>query len=184
MSEKTQNIAYLGVLTALAFILGYLESLLPSLTGIPGVKAGFANIVTMFALYYPAKPRKGLAFAVLVSIVRIFLGGITYNGMSAVIYGLAGSTLSITVMFFLRRTRLFSVTAVSVAGAVAHNAGQLLLALFVLGEAVLYYFPILIISGLAAGLVIGLIASFLLLRSLHSLDRRDLGRSDSREKSR
>lgn len=198
-TKKARRIALLGIFTALAFILGFIESLIPPFTGIPGVKAGFANIVTMVALYLlgaspvtpvtpvtenspvtgtsqltdpsrrngntaPITSAPGYLYALGISVVRILLGGITYNGMSAMLYGLTGAVFSLTVMFLLSRTRLFSVTAVSVAGGVAHNTAQLLLAVLMLGNAVIYYLPMLIISGLAAGLVIGLIAAVLIRR--------------------
>ena len=219
------RITLTGIFTALAFILGWLESLIPPFTGIPGVKAGFANIVTMIALFLPVQlpeklrskpalktsgpapvsgtsstaqvseslPRTDIsssekilsvgtaaynikpAFSTLVgasliSLVRILLGGITYNGMSAVLYGLAGAALSITVMYFLAGTGKFSVTAVSVAGAVSHNTGQTLLAVCMLGRAVIYYLPMLIISGLISGIITGVITGFLI-RRLFVLDR-------------
>ena len=224
-TKITGRIALLGVFTALAFILGFIESLIPPFTGIPGVKAGFANIVTMAALYLlkvPANsgssaattarsdktngyreaysspqfsavttahsdktkgtaqkssrsPRKydqilnvpslySLSCALGISAVRILLGGITYHGMSAMIYGLAGAFCSLIVMFLLSHTGRFSVTAVSVAGGVSHNLAQLILAVLLLGNAVFYYVPLLIVSGLAAGLVIGIISAVLVTR--------------------
>ncbi|MBO4415613.1 MAG: Gx transporter family protein [Lachnospiraceae bacterium] len=192
--NKASRIALLGVFTSLAFILGFIESLIPPFTGIPGVKAGFANIVTMVALYIldhktssnsqtndqtdaistESKHLHGtdkyfptaysLLCALGISAVRVLLGGITYNGMSAAMYGITGAVFSLLIMFLLGRTRLFSVTAVSIAGGVAHNAAQLLLAVIMLGNAVLYYLPMLIISGLAAGLIIGLISAVLIRR--------------------
>lgn len=187
--NKTRRVALLGVFTALAFILGFIESLIPSFTGIPGVKAGFANIVTMVALYLlndryntlnfvkkrtarsmSHSPEKyvpsvySLLSALCISAVRIILAGLSYSGMSAAIYGLSGAVFSLTVMFFLARARVFSVTAVSVAGGVAHNLAQLLLACLMLGNAVIYYLPALIVSGLAAGLIIGIIAALLINR--------------------
>ncbi|MCR5323542.1 MAG: Gx transporter family protein [Lachnospiraceae bacterium] len=172
-TKKTSRIALLGVFTALAFILGFIESLIPPFTGIPGVKAGFANIVTMTALFLLDKNSAsgeyrptltGFLCTLGISTVRILLGGITYNGMSASIYGLTGAFFSLTVMFLLGRTRLFSVTAVSIAGGVTHNLAQLLLAVLMLGDAVIYYLPMLLISGLAAGLVIGIISAVLIRR--------------------
>ena len=43
--------AYMGMLTALAFVFSYIESLLPINLGIPGVKLGLANLVVIVALY-------------------------------------------------------------------------------------------------------------------------------------
>ena len=45
------RVAYFGVFTALALIFSYIETLIPLQFGIPGVKLGLGNIVTLFALY-------------------------------------------------------------------------------------------------------------------------------------
>ena len=176
-SERTRSLALLGVLTALAFVLGWLESMLPSFTGIPGVKAGFANIVTMMLLFMPAKNQRPvketLLPALAVSVIRVLLAGITYNGLSAGLYGLAGAVASLFLMYFLKRTGIFSVTAVSVAGGVAHNAAQLALACILLGSAVFYYLPYLIVSGLVSGAAIGLLSA-LLVRKLRSTPLTDI----------
>ena len=51
---KTRKIAYLGMLMALALVLSYVESLIPFAVGIPGVKLGLTNIVTVIMLYIAA----------------------------------------------------------------------------------------------------------------------------------
>ena len=69
-------------------------------------------------------------------------------------------------MYLLKKTNLFSVIGVSMAGGVAHNLGQLLIAAFAVSTAsLLYYFPILIVSGMVAGLIIG-IADYILIRRI------------------
>ena len=148
-----------GVLIALAFILSWIESLLPSFTGVPGVKPGLANIAVMCALY-----ALGGKMAIAVALVRVVLSGFMFTGMNALLYSLAGSVLSLTVMLLLRLPDKFSVPAVSIAGGVAHNAGQILLAWAMLGSSVLYYFPVLILSGTVSGFVIGIIAALLIPR--------------------
>ena len=160
-SNKTKitRLAMSGVLIALAFILSYIESLLPSFTGIPGVKPGFANIAVMCALYVVGGK---IAFAV--ALVRVVLSGFMFTGMNAMLYSLAGSVLSLTVRLLLKRAGKFSAPAVSIAGGVAHNAGQIILARIMLGSAVFYYFPVLVISGTVAGLIIGVIAGLLIPR--------------------
>lgn len=157
--KRTARLATAGVLVALAFILSYVESLLPSFTGVPGVKPGLANIAVMCALY-----ALGGKMAVTVALVRVVLSGFMFTGMNAMLYSLAGSALSLSVMLLLRLPGKFSVPAVSIAGAVAHNAGQLILAWVMLGRAVLYYFPVLILSGSITGFIIGVIAAVLIPR--------------------
>ena len=150
------RIAMAGVLVALAFILSYLESLLPAFIAVPGIKPGLANIASMTALYV-----LNWQMAVAVSLVRVVLSGLTFTGVSAMIYSLAGAVCSLLTMILLKRINRFSVTAVSIAGGVAHNIGQILVACAVLGSSVIYYLPVLIASGAIAGLVTGTVTKLM-----------------------
>lgn len=150
------RIAMAGVLVALAFILSYLESLLPAFIAVPGIKPGLANIASMTALYV-----LNWQMAVAVSLVRVVLSGLTFTGMSAMIYSLAGAVCSLLTMILLKRINRFSVTAVSIAGGVAHNIGQILVACAALGSSVIYYLPVLTASGAIAGLVTGTVTKLM-----------------------
>ena len=156
---STKKLTALALLTTTAMILSYVESLLPSV-GVPGVKLGLANIAVIFALF-----RLGGKSALAVSLVRVFMVTMLFGSMSALLYSLAGAALSLVVMALLRRTDRFSTVGVSVAGGVAHNAGQILMAMLLLGTARLaYYYPILVISGVAGGIFTGLTAALLIKR--------------------
>ena len=155
--NRTKNIALAGMFTAVMFIIGYVESLLPPLFSVPGIKPGFANIPVMIAIYI-----LGWKLAAAMSFTRIILSGLTFTGLFACVYSLAGAVLSILTMVLLKKTKKFSVTAVSMAGGVAHNLGQIIVARLVLGRAVLYYFPVLVISGLVAGALTGMVTGIIL----------------------
>ena len=156
----SKRIARCGLLIALAFVFGYLEALIPFSIGIPGVKLGLANLVVITALYVSDVPT-----ACLISLIRIVLVGFTFGSPSTMLYSLAGGILSLTVMLLCRHIPVFGITGVSVAGGVAHNIGQCLIALTVLTPAaVIGYLPLLLISGAMAGAVIGLIAGLLIPR--------------------
>ena len=156
---STKKLTALALLTATAMILSYVESLVPSV-GVPGVKLGLANIAVIFALF-----RLGGKSALAVSLVRVFMVTMLFGSMSALLYSLAGAALSLGVMALLRRTDRFSTVGVSVAGGVAHNAGQILMAMLLLGTARLaYYYPVLVISGVAGGIFTGLAAALLIRR--------------------
>ena len=156
---STKKLTALALLTTTAMILSYVESLLPSV-GVPGVKLGLANIAVIFALF-----RLGGKSALAVSLVRVFMVTILFGSMSALLYSLAGAALSLGVMALLHRTDRFSTVGVSVAGGVAHNAGQILMAMLLLGTARLaYYYPVLVISGVAGGIFTGLAAALLIRR--------------------
>lgn len=156
-NSKARRVALYGMLTALAFILSYVESLVPVTVGIPGVKLGLANLVVLIALY-----TLDLKGAFVISVIRIVLSGLTFGGLFSMLYSLAGGLLSFAVMAILSRKKLFGTVGVSVCGGVAHNIGQLLVAMAVLEtESVWYYFPVLLISGSVAGVLIGLLGGWM-----------------------
>ena len=152
--------AYFGVFTALALIFSYVETLIPIHIGIPGVKLGLANLIVVIALY-----RMGVREAYVLSVVRVILAGFLFGNLFAILYSLAGGLLSLTVMVFLKKTEKFSVLGVSMAGAVFHNIGQLIMAAIVLESlSITYYLPVLMISGIVTGLLIGIVANEMLKR--------------------
>ena len=152
--------AYLGVFTALAMIFSYLESLIPFSIGIPGVKLGLANLLTVVALY-----KIGTREAFAISVIRIVLSGFIFANLFSIIYSLAGGILSFGVMYLLKKRGSFSVFGVSMAGGVAHNVGQILIAMYIVETfSVAYYIPVLMIAGVITGLVIGMAANEILKR--------------------
>ena len=157
--KKTKRLFLLAMLTAVAMILSYVESLLPSV-GIPGVKMGLANIAVIFALF-----RFGWKEAAALSLVRVVLVSLLFGSVGAMLYSLAGAVLSLAVMALLRRIDRFSTVGISVAGGVAHNAGQILMAMLILQtKQLLVYLPVLAVSGIAGGVLTGLAAALLIRR--------------------
>ncbi len=153
-SEKTKRVVLCGMLTAAAFVLSYVETLLPFSFGVAGVKLGLANIVSLCALYTLGA---GTAFGVLLA--RIVLTAVTFGNTSALFYSLAGGLLSFGVMWLCRRSRKFGIPGVGIAGGVAHNLGQLAVASLVLGRTITAYLPVLLLSGTVAGMIVGMVAA-------------------------
>ena len=147
--------AYLGLFAAIAIIFGYVESLIPFFAGIPGMKLG------LFVL-----ERYTWKEAALVSIVRIFIIGFMFGSGSSIMYSLAGATLSLIVMVFVKNKIGFGQLGVSVAGGVSHNIGQLLVAIPATHTVGLlyYYAPALMVSGVITGLLIGVLTKEVLKR--------------------
>ena len=147
---KSSKVARYGLLIALALALSWLESLLPPL-GAPGVKLGLPNLVIVFALY-----RLGMRDAWCLSAVRVLLASALFGSGVSLAYSAAGAVLSMAVMGLLKKTGKFSPVGVSVAGGVAHNVGQILVAMALWETARLaWYLPVLWISGTVAGVLIG-----------------------------
>lgn len=153
MRPATKKIAVLGLCTAVALILAYVESLLPPLFhAVPGIKIGLPNIIIVFVLY-----RFGLKEAAVVSLIRMLAVSFMFGNMMALVYSLAGAFLSMLVMVLLKRLNILSVVGVSVAGGVFHNVGQILAAMILLGTAELgYYLVVLTITGTVSGIFVGL----------------------------
>ena len=145
--------AYFGVFIALALIFSYVETLIPIQVGIPGVKLGLANLVVVVVLY-----KMGVKEAYTLAVVRVILSGFLFGN-------LAGGLLSLTVMVALKRTKAFSLLGISAMGGVFHNVGQLIMAALVLESlSIGYYLPVLLISGLVTGILIGIISGEMLKR--------------------
>lgn len=164
--KKTKNIALLGMFTAVALIFAYVEALLPPvLPAVPGIKMGLPNIVIIFLLY-----RKGPLAAACVSLIRIFLVSLLFGNVVSMLYSLAGGVLSLLVMIILRHLKFMSEVGVSVGGAVMHNVGQILMAMFLLETSELsYYLVVLTVTGVVSGIIIGLIGNLLIQKTSHSL---------------
>ena len=156
---KTKKIAVMAMCIALAMILSYLESLIPS-PGIPGVKLGLANLAVIFALY-----RLGWKEAVGVSLLRVLLVSLLFGHVASLMYSAAGAALSPLGMILLRRFDRLRRVFVSVSGGVLHNVGQILMAWALMGSNVVYYLPVLILSGTVAGVVIGVVSALLVKRT-------------------
>ena len=157
---KIRKIAFLGLSITLAMILSFVESQIPVFTTIPGMKVGLPNLVMVFLLY-----RAGWKETVIVSLIRAFLVALLFGNLQSLIFSISGAVLSLTGMILLKKTGLFSSIAVSVTGGVLHNVGQIIAAcLWTSTVQIAYYLPALLVSGVCAGIAIGLIAGFLLKR--------------------
>ena len=139
-SKKTGTwVATYGMLIGLAFIFSYVEAIIPIPIPVPGVKLGLANLVTIVGLY-----TVGVGGTAAVSLIRIVLVGFTFGNASSMIYSLAGGALS--------------QIGVSIVGGIGHNIGQLSIAALIVQTAgVFYYLPFLMVAGVVAGAVIGLL---------------------------
>lgn len=160
MQTNHKKLAILGLLTAVAILFGYVETLFPVFAGIPGIKLGLANLAVVFVLYlFPTKD------AILVSAIRILVIGFMFGNLFSILFSLAGSLLSIFVMCLLMKIKDVSVIGVSIAGGVSHNLGQILVAMAVVENVHLfYYFPVLMVSGLITGAFIGILSKEVLKR--------------------
>ena len=145
---------------ALCMVLSFVESQIPALIAIPGVKLGLANLAVIFVLY-----KLGWREAVLVSLIRVGLISIMFGNFASLFYSVAGAVLSLGGMILLRNFKSVSTVAVSVTGGVLHNVGQIAMACILLETNVIkYYLPFLVLSGTLAGVAIGAVSAILIKR--------------------
>ena len=150
----------LGMLTAIAMVFGYVESIIPLPVGIPGIKLGLANIVILFVIY-----RYGIREASLVSVARIVLSGLMFTGMWSILYGISGTACAIMVMSLAKFRLKLSVITVSVLGAMAHISGQMVVAGLNVGFGpVAGYALYLLLASVIFGAIIGTISDILIRR--------------------
>ena len=149
----------LGLLTAIALILSYVEALLPPIfVAVPGIKMGLPNIAIIFVLY-----RFGLKEAAAVSLVRLAAVALLFGSAMTLMYSLAGATLSLALMWLLKKSDWLSMVGVSIVGGVSHNLGQILVAMWLMKTAEIgYYMIILTVTGTIAGILIGLAGNFVI----------------------
>ena len=158
---KAKKIAFLGLSIALAMILSFVESQIPPLAAMPGVKVGLPNLVMVFLLY-----RVGWKETVTVSIIRIFLTSLLFGNLQVLTFSIAGAVLSLAGMIVLKKTNWFSCITVSIVGGLLHNIGQIIAAcLWTQTAQVAFYLPVLLASGTIAGTVIGLASGIIVKRS-------------------
>lgn len=157
---KTKRVAFLGLSIALAMILSFVESQIPALVAIPGIKVGLPNLVIVFLLY-----KVGWKEAVIVSVIRTLLVSILFGNIQMLTFSVAGAALSLAAMILLKKTNWFSTITVSIVGGIFHNIGQIAAAILWTETAgIITYLPVLLVSGTVAGAVIGLISGMLVER--------------------
>ena len=158
---KLKKIALIGISASLALLLSYIEFLLPPLfAAVPGIKIGLPNVVIMYLMY-----TVGLKYAAPVSFVRIFISALLFGNVTTLAYSLAGAVLSLSLMAVLKHFDKLSAVGVSVAGGIAHNIGQILVAMVLLDTPqIAYYMIVLALTGTVSGVFIGLCSAILIKR--------------------
>ena len=154
---NSKKVARYALLIALAMVLSWVERLVPISTAVPGMKLGLTNLVVLFALY-----RMSVIDAAAISLIRVLLVSFTFGNAYAFAYSFAGAVLSLLIMLVLKKTGKFSSIGVSIAGGVGHNLGQITVAALVLEtEKIFFYLPVLMVSGIAAGICIGVLGGLI-----------------------
>lgn len=154
-----RKLTTLAIFTTLALIIYSVESMIPPLVPIPGIKLGLSNIITLvlIQLYSPKD-------TLWVLLTRILLSALLFGQAMSLLYSLIGGIFCFLAMILINRLlQKHFLFLTSIFGALAHNMGQLLVAyLLTKVSGVLVYTPFLLLSGILTGLFTGLCAYFTL----------------------
>lgn len=160
MQLSNKKLAFSGLMVACGLVMGYLEFLIPLPIGIPGVKIGLSNIITLLTLYL-----MGPSISIIILLLRIILSGLLFGNAFGILYSLFGAVFAFASMYFCHKISKLSIVGVSVAGGVMHNIGQLILACFIVNQIKLsFYLPVLLLSGLLCGILVGIISGIVINR--------------------
>ncbi len=153
MKNRTLLLTQTALLGACALVLSMLESFLPQLLpALPGARAGLSNIAVMLGMQL-----LGLAPALIICVLKAIFAFATRGG-AAMIMSLCGGILSTIVMYamLMPEKSPFGCVGIGIGGALAHNIAQLCIAYFLVGRAVLFYTPFLILISLITGSITGI----------------------------
>lgn len=151
---KTQRLARTSMLAATALVLSYLETMIPLPVGIPGIKLGLANIAVVTALF-----TLDVRSAAAVAIVKVMASGLLFGSPTMLIYSLGGMACAFAGMLILWAIPGVGLVPVSMLAAIAHNAGQLAVAAWVLRTpAVFLNLPVLAVAACVTGGLTGIAA--------------------------
>ena len=149
--KKTTKITFLGLFTAVALVLSFLETLIPNMVPIPGFKIGLANFAVLLALYL-----FGFKEAVIVDLARIILAALLFGSFFSFWYALSGAACALIIELIIKKTDKFSPIGVSVFGAVFHNIGQFIVAVILIKSlGILYYLPFTLLFCVLSGALNG-----------------------------
>lgn len=155
--NKVNQMTLCAILISMALVLSYIEHFIPlqMLLPLPGIKLGLANVVTLMALFFLGQKS---AFTIL--ILRCILGSVFGGGISGLAFSMTGGILAMSVMCIFKQSKRISVYGVSILGAAAHNIGQILVAVLLMGSVyVVGYLPYLLVVSVFTGLATGGICS-------------------------
>lgn len=153
-ADQLRKLTQVSVLSALALILSYLETMIPLPFAVPGIKLGLANVVVLVALY-----ESGVAQAGLVMCVKVLASGFLFGSPLMLAYSAGGALLAFAGMAICKNLPFLDVIPTSMCAAVLHNLGQLMVAAaFLSTPSVLLTLPPLAVAACITGFLTGLVA--------------------------
>lgn len=156
--EEARRWARVGVLSALALVLSYVETFIPLPVPFPGIKLGLANIVVLIALEL-----LDFKSAAAIAAIKVLAAGILFGNPLMMAYSALGTLFAFLGMAALVRVPGLHVALIAIVGAILHNVGQLFVAAGMLGTPLVWAsFPVLAIAAVITGALTGAFAKYLL----------------------
>jgi heptaprenyl diphosphate synthase len=158
--NKTKKLVLISLFISQALVLSIIESWVSIPIPVPGVKLGLANIITIIVIIFFSFKEALIVVIIRTMLASIFGGG----GLIVFLFSCAGGVLSTIVMAGLYKVKynIFSIVGISVAGAVAHNLGQILVAAFLMKDVtVITLLPLILTFGSLMGILVGIVSTFL-----------------------
>ncbi len=153
---STKRLTLMSLLLAAALIIFIIESAIPIIPPVPGIKMGLANVITLISLVW-----LGRRDTFVILILRVIIGSFFSGNIMTLAYSMTGAILSyITMLPMLKIIGTKKLWAVSVVGAAAHNTGQIAAAVFITSTwQIIGYLPVLLLSAMVTGVFTGIIAT-------------------------
>ncbi len=153
---SARKVALSGIMLALALIVSLVESYIPPIVPmLPYAKLGLTNVVLLACFLLV-----GVLEGYIVLVIKCVLSAVYAGNMSMLIWSLPSALVAYTVMVLLSKTKIFSITGLSVSGGMLHNLTQIVVATIVVGKSVFFYLPYMLFAGGIAGLLTGIICHF------------------------
>ena len=156
-----KKITFMALLTTIALVIFTIEAQIPNPFYLSGIKLGLANIVTVYAMF-----ALGPMPTLMILVSRIFLGSLLSGQVMTLLYSAAGGFLCYLSMLIMRKiVNERQIWVCSIVGSICHNIGQITVAILITRTPrLLIYLPILLVSGIVAGIFTGLCAQYIVHR--------------------
>ena len=152
--EQVKRLSRIALLSAVALVLSFVETMIPLPLTFPGFKLGLANVAVLVALY-----ATDARSAACVAAVKVAAAGFLFGSPTMLVYSASGTLLAFLGMWIFSRVNWLDVVPVSMIASLLHVAGQLCAAAtFLASPAVLINALPLGVAACVTGFLTGMVA--------------------------
>ena len=154
--KNTNKLVRISLLLAIAFVVNYLESLVPLPIPLPGVKIGLANCIGLMVLYcFNSKD------FVYFNILKVIMIALLRTGFGTAFFiSTIGTLLSTCMTLLVYKLTKASIYGLSIVGALFHSLGQVLMVMVLYNSIyMINYLPLLEIISIISGCLTAFISA-------------------------